>query len=296
MTISQDSPPTVSIITPLFNAEPFIAETIQSVLEQTFSAWEMLVVDDCSTDNGRKIVEQIAANDSRIRLITRETNSGGPAAPRNAGMRLAQGRYIAFLDADDLWHSDKLKRQVGFMEANSNIFLLYSRIITREQNSGLEEEGHSQKPAESDYLFKQLLLSGNMVPILTVLIRNENLSSFLFDERPEMTSCEDFDFWLQLAYAKKQFALMDLPLSIYRKHDGSISQGIVNSLEKNLFLLEKWRPKITFALALKLHFLLFWRRGIVLLLQAMTPHGLWRAVQKKLGIRKTLPNKPDNSS
>jgi teichuronic acid biosynthesis glycosyltransferase TuaG len=291
MTISQNSPPTVSIITPLFNAEPFIAETIQSVQEQTFSAWEMLVVDDCSTDNGREIVEQIAANDSRIRLITRETNSGGPAAPRNIGLGLAQGRYIAFLDADDLWHSDKLEKQIGFMEANSNIFLSYTRIITRDQNSGLMKEGHSQQPAESDDLFKQLLLSGNMVPILTVLIRNEDLSGFLFDERPEMISCEDFDFWLQLAYAKKQFALLDLPLSIYRKHDGNISKGIVNSLKKNLFLVEKWRPKTTFALVLKLRFLLFWRRGVVLLVLAITPHGLLRAVQQKLGIRKMVASK-----
>ncbi|MBF0444328.1 MAG: glycosyltransferase [Magnetococcales bacterium] len=263
----------------MYNSELFIAHTLKSVQEQTFSNWEMFVVDDCSTDNGCKIVENIAKDDSRIHFIKSERNSGGPAAPRNVGLRQAKGEYIAFLDADDLWYGDKLEKQVRFMEEHRNIFLLYAKMVTKEQNEFFQKENRKYDLENSENRFQLLLLSGNIIPILTVLMRNEYADNFLFDEDPGIVSCEDFDYWLQLAYGNKKFAFMDMPLAIYRKHDNNISKGIINSLQKNLFLLKKWRAKISFLLSVKFCFLLFWRRGVVMLIHAVIPNALWRKIQ-----------------
>src|SRR5690606_31839684 len=106
--------PKTSIITPLFNGAKYIGETIESVLMQTDQDWELLVIDDCSTDGGHHIVEKYNQRDSRIRLIRNEKNLG-PAETRNRGIEVATGRYIAFLDSDDIWLPNKLEAQLRFM-------------------------------------------------------------------------------------------------------------------------------------------------------------------------------------
>ena len=104
----------VSIIMPTYNCGAFIAETIATVQAQTHPRWELIVVDDCSTDDTTDVVGALAKDDPRIRYVRLETNSGAAMA-RNRAMELAQGRYMAFLDSDDLWHPDKLRRQIDFM-------------------------------------------------------------------------------------------------------------------------------------------------------------------------------------
>src|SRR6266851_7774264 len=106
--------PLVSIVTPAFRAERFIGATIRSVRSQSFPRFEMLVVDDCSPDGTAGVVASMAAEDSRIVLLRHERN-GGPAAARNTALASARGRYIAFLDGDDLWLPAKLERQLAFM-------------------------------------------------------------------------------------------------------------------------------------------------------------------------------------
>ena len=108
----------VSIITPCHNAADTIAETIESVLAQTYQNWEMIVVDDCSTDNSLQIVEEYCEKDPRIKTIRLDRN-GGPAKARNAATEAAKGRYIAFLDGDDMWLPEKLQRQLDFMNAHN---------------------------------------------------------------------------------------------------------------------------------------------------------------------------------
>lgn len=114
----------VSIITPTYNSEDTILRTIQSVLQQTYYHWEMIIVDDCSIDNTVKIVQQMQQEDSRIRLVELSSNSGAAIA-RNKGIEQAQGRYIAFLDSDDSWHKTKLTKQIAFMKQN-NLALSYT--------------------------------------------------------------------------------------------------------------------------------------------------------------------------
>jgi len=113
-----DIQPLVSIITPLYNAAPFIAQTIASIQAQTYQNWEQIIVDDCSTDNSVDIVRALAALDDRIKLITLSRNSGA-AHTRNIATEAAQGKFIAFLDSDDLWHAEKLQKQIAFMQKNS---------------------------------------------------------------------------------------------------------------------------------------------------------------------------------
>ena len=105
----------VSIIMPSYNTAPYIRETIQSVLDQTYQNWELIIVDDCSTDNTDGVVASI--KDDRIRYLKNEKNSGA-AVSRNRALREAEGRWIAFLDSDDVWMPDKLEKQVSFMEKN----------------------------------------------------------------------------------------------------------------------------------------------------------------------------------
>lgn len=111
----------VSIITPTWNCAPFICETIKSVLAQTYKDWELIISDDCSTDNTYDVVEPYLAMDSRIKYIRNDHNSGA-AVTRNNALRIAKGRWIAFLDSDDLWLPEKLKHQVRFMEENNYAF------------------------------------------------------------------------------------------------------------------------------------------------------------------------------
>ena len=104
----------VSVITPMYNCEKFISETIESVLNQTYTNWEMIIIDDCSTDKSKQIVKQYIERDKRIRLIALNENSGAAVA-RNKGIEVSSGRFIAFLDGDDLWEPNKLEKQIQFM-------------------------------------------------------------------------------------------------------------------------------------------------------------------------------------
>ena len=112
--------PKVSIIIPVYNAEKYIAETIRSVLNQSFTDWELILINDCSTDNSVKVIEEYLG-DKRIALYSNETSLKA-AGSRNKGIDLARGQYIAYLDADDLWMTDKLSMQIEFMEANGCAF------------------------------------------------------------------------------------------------------------------------------------------------------------------------------
>lgn len=131
----------VSIITPTYNCGRFIAETIRSVQAQTYTHWEMIIVDDCSTDNTKEVVDQFA-HDDRIKYHCLERNSGASVA-RNTALKLAKGRWIAFLDSDDIWLPEKLERQISFMSSNNFSFSYhkYSEINEDGDELGIEVSG-----------------------------------------------------------------------------------------------------------------------------------------------------------
>src|SRR5699024_4400569 len=113
--------PKVSVITPVYNAEKYLSETIESVLNQTYESFEYLLIDDCSTDNSTSIIKEFAKNDSRVKYIKLPENSGAAVA-RNKGLEKAKGRFIAFVDSDDKWYPEKLEMQLDFMNINNKSF------------------------------------------------------------------------------------------------------------------------------------------------------------------------------
>lgn len=115
----------VSIITPVYNSADYIQETAESVLNQTFKNWEWILIDDCSTDKSLSIIQKMASKDSRIKIIVNDKNIK-TALSRNRGIEIATGKYIAFIDSDDLWHPQKLEKQVYFMESNNHYFSYHS--------------------------------------------------------------------------------------------------------------------------------------------------------------------------
>ena len=115
----------VSIITPCYNSASTIRETIQSVIGQSYDCWELLIIDDCSQDDSAKIIMEFAAVDARIRYLKTNTSSGSPTLPRNIGIKAAKGRFIAFLDSDDVWLSNKLSSQLPLF-VNNDVAIVFS--------------------------------------------------------------------------------------------------------------------------------------------------------------------------
>ncbi len=171
------SEPKVSVVIGSYNCEKFIHQTILSVIGQTFQDWELIIVDDCSTDNTCQEISRI--KDDRIRLIRLDRNSGLPAVPRNVAMKNARGDYIAFLDHDDLWLPRKLEKQVDFLEKNKDIFLLYTKCIVQRDGKQLKV---NPKKLRSGRIFKDLFLNFNFIDVMTVVIRNKkDKNTYFFD-------------------------------------------------------------------------------------------------------------------
>ena len=135
----------VSVVMPVHNAGKYIEEAIRSVMSQTYSNWELLIVNDNSTDNSMEIVNRLASEDCRIKVFDNPTPTGYPATPRNMAVSLANGRYIAFLDSDDVWHSDKLKNQIELMqeEASDFSYTAPATLFDHQEDLGpMESQGH----------------------------------------------------------------------------------------------------------------------------------------------------------
>jgi len=227
--------PLVSVIVPTFNRAHLICDTINSVLEQTYTHFEILVVDDGSTDDTEHVVRRF--QDSRVTYF-KEMHSGLPAPPRNVGIQNAKGKYIAFLDSDDLWLPDKLMMQTAFLEQNPDVGLLYTQCVgffeARTDVTDPIPEGHL---AKSGWIYSHLILSDNYIPCLTVMIRRKILKQTgIFNESDTLRAVEDFDLWLRIA---RLYPVGFLPvvLARYRSHAQGISSATIKLLENRLHLL-----------------------------------------------------------
>ncbi len=175
----------VSIITPSYNSSRFIEECVGSVLSQTYDNWEMLIVDDYSADNSLQILKKY--NDKRIQLIELDKNVGA-AESRNVAIRKAKGKYIAFLDSDDLWEPQKLEKQISFMETEDIAFSFSTYQPMSDDESKLYSIIHAPKIVTySSYLKKTI------IGCLTVIIDREKTGSF---EMPNIRSSHDMALWL----------------------------------------------------------------------------------------------------
>lgn len=180
----------VSVITPLYNAERFVGQTIESVLAQTYPHWEMIVVNDGSKDHGADVVRRYAAQDSRIRLL--EQPNGGCASARNHGLREAQGRYYCFLDADDYWDPTFLEEQLAFMQEKNAAIVTCS--VRRVDEEGKEVLRPQIVPDRMDYY--DILKSCNL-PCLATVIDAGRLHDIRFREELHNLR-DDYALWLSL--------------------------------------------------------------------------------------------------
>jgi glycosyltransferase involved in cell wall biosynthesis len=189
--------PLISVIITSYNSEKFIEEAVISVLDQTFQNFEIIIVDDQSTDSTSGIVKKISARDDRIKFHS-ISHSGKPSTVRNYGIALAKGDYVAFLDGDDIWEKYKLEEQVNSIKKNPDAVLVYSAAVTMGTNIFLPSYEvlpllHKAAKNKND-----LIRKGNSIPLSTVVVQKKFLDKAgRFDEDPEL-KIEDFDLWLRL--------------------------------------------------------------------------------------------------
>ena len=220
--------PKVSVIIPAFNSAPFIAETIQSVLAQTYGNFEIIVVDDGSTDTTLDVLNEFG---DQITVLTKA--NGGPASARNLAIRNASGKYIAFLDADDLWTPEKLAEQVAFLEAHPEVGLTYAEALMFDEVGG-EKQIRGKIGFTGETSFCHLLL-GDHIPNSTVLMRRNCVDTIgWLNERRDLIAVEDYEYWLRLAKAFPIRAIAR-PLAYYRVHAHNL-MGDGDNIEKSLRL------------------------------------------------------------
>lgn len=205
----------VSIVMPSYNSAKFIEKSIDSVLNQTYKNWELLVIDDCSPDNSLELVKKYTQIDSRIRLITNEKNMG-VAESRNRGLAEAKFSYVAFLDSDDVWDQNKLQIQVDFMIENKAAisFTQYYRI-----NELDEKIGEVNKIPEQVHYFD--LLKGNSIAMSTSMIDARIVEKIRF----EKIGHEDYYFWLKSLKNGYLAKGINKKLVYYRVHSTSLSSN-----------------------------------------------------------------------
>lgn len=209
--------PRVSVVIPAYNSMTYLPETVESVLQQTFTDFEVLIVDDGSAD----AIEQWAATiaDSRVRFV-RQSNQGVSVA-RNLGITQAQGEYIAFLDADDLWECSKLEKQVRYMENHPTIGLVHSWVTLIDAKS---RPLNKQLTSTAEGTVWQSLIIRNAIACCSVLVRRECFATAgLFD--PLIRSAEDWEMWIRIAL-HYPIGLMREPLARYRVLPTSKSKNI----------------------------------------------------------------------
>lgn len=210
----------VSIITPSYNTANFIGKTIESVLEQTYQNWEMIIVDDCSQDNTDEVVQQYLF-DKRIKYIKNEVNSGA-AVSRNRGLQEARGRWIAFLDSDDLWDTNKLEKQVYFM-ISKNVYFSYTNY------EEIDESGKARNiiltgPSK---ISKQGMYNYCYPGCLTVMYDADYVGLI---QIKNIKKNNDYAMWLEIS-KKADCWLLDENLAKYRRRSGSISrQSIITMI------------------------------------------------------------------
>lgn len=226
----------VSIIMPSYNAEKYIKRTIESVSSQSYQNWELLVIDDCSKDNTCEVVTGLASNDSRIRLIALDENSGAPAAPRNIGVGEAKGGWVAFLDADDIWHPKKLEVQLKLMaELNIPFSSSWSRNF-KDENEISDDEVTDNLTYEKITFSKQRLKG--QIANSSVVVRRNLLLKYPFNEDFRYKAVEDYHCWLRIHKEIGDSLKLQAVLLNYRIVNGQISGSKLYML-KAMFMLHK---------------------------------------------------------
>lgn len=213
--------PQVSVVMPAYNAERTISEAIISVLNQTFTDFELIIINDCSKDSTERIVKDLVQNDKRIILLQNKKNSG-VSFSRNFGVSIAQGEWIAFLDSDDIWRTDKLEKQLDIIKKHTNAVLSYtaSAFIDSEGNpSGYVMEAEEKTTYST-------LLRRNLVSCSSAMVKASVMKKI---QMPSDKMHEDYYVWLTILKADQYAYGVNEPLLIYRLSSKSKSSNRVKS-------------------------------------------------------------------
>lgn len=219
--------PLCSIIMPCYRASAYIGKSIQSIQNQTFTDWELIIIDDASHDGTVEFLdEQFVRKDARIRLIGLEQN-GGAAVARNTGIEAAQGRYIAFLDSDDIWLSHKLEKQLRFMQDNEYAltFTGYDKI-----SETAEPLGYVGVPEKVNY---RQLLKANIIGCSTAIYDTQVLGKVYM---PLLRKRQDFGLWLRILKKIDYAVGLNEPLTVYMIRQGSVSSNKKEAAKYNWIL------------------------------------------------------------
>lgn len=214
----------VSIITPVYNAEKFIEQTIASVRDQTYINWEHILVDDCSSDKSSEIIQNLSKEDSRIKYV-KLTENAGPAVARNTAITLAKGRYLAFLDADDIWFDIHLEDSLNFMNVNGYDFVFASYKRSNENLEFIYSD--FEVPGKVSYTD---ILKSNSISCLTAVVDTSILGK---KSMPLIRKRQDMGLWLKYLKETKYAYGIKKPHAIYRIRE--------NSLSRNKFSLIKYQ-------------------------------------------------------
>ncbi len=222
--------PIVSVVTPVYNAANFLEETIQSVLNQTYPHWELILIDDCSSDGSFEIAKAYSTDDFRIKCFQLSENQGAGIA-RNFGIKEAKGTFIAFLDADDLWFPEKLQKQVDFM-INNNCNICFSSYQLMNEDGTLQ----SKIVEALDLLSYNKLLKSNYIGNLTGIYNTETLGKIY---APVIRKRQDWALWLTALKIEKEALGIKEPLAYYRVRKNSISENKMGLLKYNYAVYNK---------------------------------------------------------
>lgn len=214
----------VSIITPVYNAEKFIEQTIASVRDQTYINWEHILVDDCSSDKSSEIIQNLSKEDSRVKYV-KLTENAGPAVARNTAITLAKGRYLAFLDADDIWFDFHLEDSLNFMNVNGYDFVFASYKRSNENLEFIYSD--FEVPDKVSYTD---ILKSNSISCLTAIVDTSILGK---KTMPLIRKRQDMGLWLKYLKETKYAYGIKKPHAIYRIRE--------NSLSRNKFSLIKYQ-------------------------------------------------------
>ncbi len=223
--------PKVSVVIPAYNAMAYLPETLESVFRQTFTDFEVLIINDGSSDHIVQWVAQIT--DPRVKLISQE-NQGLPGA-RNTGIAYARGEYVAFVDADDLWQPTKIERQVRCLEDKPEVGLVYTWTALIDEQSN--PTGRVYAFDAEGNVWEQLLVGDPISNGSSCMVRRSCFETVgVFDR--SLTSAEDYDMWLRIA-ARYPFAVVREPLTLYRQHFSSVSKNRQRMLQSLRTVIEK---------------------------------------------------------
>ncbi len=209
--------PKISVIMSVYNGEDYLAETIESVINQTFTDWELIIINDCSTDSTGEILESFSKRDERVKVHTNEVNLRLPAS-LNKAISLCTGKYIARMDADDICLPERLEKQYAFMEENEDVSLSSCRFMTLK--NGVVSSGGCGGRCDFDSL-KAMLLVTNPILHPGVIAKAEVMKEFKYDT--SFTCTEDLELWTRMASANNKIQILPEYLLMYRLHDKQIT-------------------------------------------------------------------------